>query len=151
MKETTASDPRIYPASPISGVGAVVYNCGKILLVKRAKEPNKGLWSIPGGGIELGETFFEAARRETREECSIEIKVVRVLDAVDNIVRDPGGRVRYHYVIIDLVAAYVGGELKAGSDAADCGWFTPEEITQMNITLLLRAMFQRQGIIKDIA
>ena len=88
MKETTANDPRIYPASPISGVGAVVYNSRKILLVKRAKEPNKGLWSIPGGGIELGETIFEAAKRETREECSIEIEIERVLDAADNIVRD---------------------------------------------------------------
>lgn len=150
MKKTIASGRRLYPGLPIAGVGAVVLNEGRLLLVKRAKEPNKGMWSIPGGAIELGETIFEAARRETREECSVEIEVVRVLDAVENIVKDAGGRVRYHYTIIDLLARYVGGEPEARSDAAACGWFTPEAVAGMDISPLLRAMLERQGIIKGI-
>lgn len=148
MKDTTVKDNRLYPNSPVSGVGVVVYNAERILLIKRAKEPNKGMWSIPGGAVELGETINQAAAREVLEECSIKIKIERVLDAAENMVKDEKGRIRYHYVIIDLIAKHVSGEIKAGTDAAACGWFTPEEITGMNITPILRAMFQRQGIIK---
>ncbi len=149
MEESVIKDKRVYPASPISGVGAVVYYAGKILLVRRAKEPNKGKWSIPGGAIELGETIYEAAAREVLEECSIKIEIERILDAAENIVKDGNGRIRYHYVIIDLLAKYVSGELKAQTDAAACGWFTPEEVAAMDITPTLRAMFLRQGIIED--
>jgi len=152
MKETAIRERRIYPASPFSGVGAVVYNnAGKILLVKRANEPNKGMWSIPGGAIELGETIYQAAEREVLEECSVKIKIQRFLDAAENMVKDEKGRIKYHYVIIDLLAKYVSGKLKAGTDASDCGWFMPEEITGMDITPILRAMLERQGIIKHIS
>jgi ADP-ribose pyrophosphatase YjhB (NUDIX family) len=120
-------------------------------MVKRAKEPNKGKWSIPGGGIELGETVYEAARREVREECSIEIEIERVLDSADTIVRDKRARIKYHYVIIDLLARYTGGEIKAQSDAEECGWFTPEELAGLDITPTLRAMLEGQGIIKSVS
>ena len=151
MKKTDNRDGRIYPASPISGVGVVVYNnAGKILMVKRAKEPNKGMWSIPGGAIELGETINRAAEREVYEECSVKIEIERVLDGAENMVKDGDGRIRYHYVIIDLLARYVSGKIKARTDAADCGWFTTGEIAKMDITPTLRAMFRRQGIIKDV-
>ncbi len=142
------NESRLYPQLPVAGVGAVVFNKGKLLLVKRGNEPNKGKWSIPGGGIELGETVYQAAKREVFEECSVKIEIMRVLDAADNIVRDADGRIRYHYVIIDLLANYIGGDLKAQSDAAECGWFTPEEVAGMDITPILRAMLERQGIIK---
>jgi 8-oxo-dGTP diphosphatase len=144
------NDDRLYPRLPVAGVGAVVFNKGKLLLVKRANEPNKGKWSIPGGGIELGETIKEAAQREVFEECSVKIKIMRVLDAADNIVRDADGRIRYHYAIIDLLANYNGGDLKAQSDAQDCGWFTPEEVVGMDITPILRTMLEQQGIIKRL-
>ncbi len=150
MKETILNNSRLYPDSPVAGVGTVVSNKGRLLLVKRAKEPNKGKWSIPGGGIELGETIFEAAKREVLEECSVKIEIERILDAVDNIVKDSDGRIRYHYVIIDLLGRYVSGELKAQSDAQECAWFTPEEVVSMDITPLLRAMLERQGIIKSL-
>lgn len=144
-------DNRLYPGLPISCVGVVVYNAGKILLVKRASEPSKGMWSIPGGAIELGETIYQAGAREVLEECSVKIEIERILDAVENMVKDADGRIRYHYVIIDLLARYVSGELKASTDAAECGWFTPEEVASMDITPTLRTMFQRQGIIKDVS
>ena len=150
MADKKKSDDREYPDLPISSVGAVVRKDGKILLVKRGQEPGKGMWSIPGGAIELGETIYEAAAREVLEECNVEIKIKRVLDAVENIVKDGSGRIRFHYVIIDLQAVYVGGRLEAGTDAAACGWFTPAEAAKMNLTPTLRAMFLRQGIIKDV-
>jgi ADP-ribose pyrophosphatase len=144
------NDNRLYPRLPVAGVGVVVFNKGRLLLVKRGNEPNKGKWSIPGGGIELGETIKEAAQREVFEECSVKIKIMRVLDAADNIVRDNDGRIRYHYAIIDLLANYIGGDLKAQSDAQDCGWFMPEEVAGMDITPILRTMLEQQGIIKRL-
>jgi 8-oxo-dGTP diphosphatase len=151
LERYNLKDKRLYPSSPIAGVGAVVFKEEKLLMVKRAKEPNKGMWSIPGGAIELGETVFEAARREVREECSIEVEIERVLDAADNIVRDERGHINYHYTIIDLIAKYIGGEIRAQSDAEECGWFKPEEIVDMDITPTLRAMLERHGIIKSPA
>lgn len=125
MKETILKNPRLYPKSPMPCASAVVFKEGRILMVRRAKEPNMGKWSIPGGVMEIGETIFNAARREVREECSIEIEIERVLDAAENIVPDEKGRIRYHYVIVDVLAGYTGGEIKAESDAAECAWFTP--------------------------
>ncbi|OGN98871.1 MAG: hypothetical protein A2Y58_04755 [Chloroflexi bacterium RBG_13_51_52] len=141
----------MYPKSPIACVGAVVFKKDRILMVKRINEPSKGMWSIPGGAIELGETVYEAARREVLEECSIEIEIERALDAADNIVRDEKGRIRYHYTIIDLLAKYISGEIRAQSDAEECGWFEPEEIVSMDITPTLRVMLEKQGIIKSIS
>jgi 8-oxo-dGTP diphosphatase len=138
----------LYPGMPVAGVGAVVLHQGRILLVKRAKDPGKGKWSIPGGGVELGETIFAAAEREVMEECSVKVAIERVLDAADNIVKDAAGRIRYHYVIIDVTAKYVSGRLKAQTDAADCRWVTPEKAAGMDLTPTLRAMLEKQGIIK---
>jgi 8-oxo-dGTP diphosphatase len=138
---------RRYPAYPRVGVGAVVIRDGQILMVKRAREPNKGKWSVPGGLIELGETVYEAAAREVFEECSVKIEIIRVLDTVDNIVRDENGRVQYHYTIIDLLGRYISGEAVAQSDAAECRWVALKEIARLDITPLLRDVLQRQAII----
>jgi ADP-ribose pyrophosphatase YjhB (NUDIX family) len=151
MSESSIKDNRLYPESPTACASAVVFKEGRILMVKRANEPNKGKWSIPGGGIELGETVCEAARREVREECSIEIEIERVLDSADTIVRDKRACIKYHYVIIDLLARYTGGEIKAQSDAEECGWFTPEELAGLDMSTTLRAMLERQGIIKSVS
>ena len=133
--------------TPIPAVGAVVFKEGKILTIKRGQEPGRGKWSIPGGRVELGETTFEAAVREVREECSIEVEIERVLDSVDNIIRDEDGRIKYHFVIIDLLARYVGGEIKAQSDAEECRWVTPQELIKLDLTPLLRDMLKRTGLI----
>ena len=147
MRESTEKDNRWYPEQPIVAVGAVVFKEGKILTIKRSQEPSKGKWSIPGGRVELGETVYEAAKREALEECSIEIEIERLLDSVDNIIRDEEGRIKYHFVIIDLLARYVGGEIKAQSDAEECRWVTPQELVELDITPMLRAMLKRQKII----
>ena len=147
MDESPAKDNRWYPETPIPAVGAVVFKEGKILTIKRGQEPGRGKWSIPGGRVELGETTFEAAVREVREECSIEVEIERVLDSVDNIIRDEDGRIKYHFVIIDLLARYVGGEIKAQSDAEECRWVTPQELIKLDLTPLLRDMLKRTGLI----
>jgi 8-oxo-dGTP diphosphatase len=147
MNESTEKDNRWYPEAPIAAVGTVVFKEGKMLTIKRSQEPSKGKWSIPGGRVELGETVYEAARREVLEESSIEIEIERVLDAADNIVRDEEGRVKYHFVIIDLLASYVSGEIKAQSDAEECRWVTPQELVELDITPMLRDMLKRNRII----
>ena len=147
MNDLETDDRRWYPGAPVAAVGAVVFKDGKILTIKRAQEPSRGMWSIPGGRIELGETTREAAIREVREECSIEVEIERVLDSVDNIIRDEDGRVKYHFVIIDMLARYISGEIKASSDAAECRWVTPEEMARLDLTPMLREMLTRQKLI----
>lgn len=138
---------REYPGSPITGVGAVVWKDGKILLVKRGKEPNKGKWTVPGGVVELGETLREAVRREVMEECSIDIEVGEVAEALESIECDEQGRARYHFIIIDFMASYRGGEIKAASDAEECRWVSPEEISKMDVTEGLIKVLGKVGII----
>ena len=114
-----------------------------MLLVKRSNEPSKGRWSLPGGRIELGETIYEAARREVLEECSIEIEIERLLDVGDSIIRDEEGRISYHFVLIYLLAHYKGGDVKAQSDAEDARWVTTEELAKLDTHPQLRAVLMR--------
>jgi ADP-ribose pyrophosphatase len=150
MTESLDKDNRWYPRQPLVGVGAVVIENGQILMIRRSKEPSKGKWSIPGGMVELGETLYEAASREVNEECSIKIRIKRVLDATDTILRDDNGRIKYHFILVDMLAGYVSGEVKAQSDAEECRWFTPEEIKGLDIPPSLRDMFKRQNILNMI-
>jgi len=119
---------REYPAHPVVGVGAVVVRDGKALIIKRAHEPRKGEWSLPGGLLELGESLQDAVRREIKEETSLDIEVGPVIETFDRVHRDADGRIRYHFVIIDYVCWPVGGEPVAGSDAEAVAWVGPDEI-----------------------
>ncbi len=122
------NESREYPVRPICGVGAFVRKGDAILLIRRGKPPRLNEWSIPGGAVESGETWREAARREVREECGIEIAIGDVLDAINIVERDPDGRVRYDYAIVDFMATYLRGDLRASSDAADVRWITQDEL-----------------------
>lgn len=124
---------REYPSAPIVGVGAVIVRNDRVLLIQRGNEPNRGCWSIPGGVLELGETLAEAAVREVREECQLEIELQGVLSTFDMIQRDELGRVRYHYVLIDVGARYVGGQAIAGSDALGVRWASATELDHLDI------------------
>ena len=93
------------------GVGAVVWRGGEVLLERRGQPPAQGSWSLPGGLVDVGETLEQAVRREVREECSIEVEVGPLLGVFEPIVRDDDGRIRYHYVVIDYLARYVGGDV----------------------------------------
>jgi len=118
-------------AFPQIGIGAVVFKDNKILLVKRSNAPSMGLWAIPGGRLELGETLHHAAEREILEETGIVIHAKKPLFTFDVIERDASGNIRYHYVIVDLEAEYVSGEPIASDDASEARWIAAEEIPSL--------------------
>jgi 8-oxo-dGTP diphosphatase len=140
---------RKYPDRPVVSVGVVIFKGDKILLIQRGNEPNKGCWSIPGGAVELGETIREAATREVREECGIEIAPGEVLEVVDAIVRDEQGGIKFHYVLIDLLAEYRGGALSPQSDILDACWTREGDLDRFDIfptTLaIIRRAFSKRG------
>ena len=124
---------REFPELPLVGVGAIVIEGDRVLLVKRAHPPIQGQWSIPGGVLEVGEMVREAAVREAREETGLMVEPGELLGVYDRILRDPEQRVQYHYVLIDFLCRVVGGELLAASDAAEVRWFRREELSALRL------------------
>ncbi len=126
---------RQFPDRPVVGVGAVVLDEeGRVLLVRRAHEPLKGEWSLPGGAVELGETLEEALVRELLEETGLTVVVGPVVEVLDRVERGPDGRVEYHFVIIDYLCRAVGGRTTSGSDAAEAVWVPPAELERYRLT-----------------
>lgn len=142
------SPKRVYPETPLVGVGAVVQRGRRILLIRRANEPGRGLWSIPGGLVEVGETLREAARREVEEETGIKVKIGELLDVTENIIVDENGRVKFHYVLIDFRAEPASGDekLTPSSEALEARWFTPEEMKGLPLTRTVRRLLKKMGI-----
>ncbi len=134
VPETTTRPSRQYPAQPIVGVGAVIIQDAKIVLVKRRFEPLAGQWSLPGGRLELGETLEAGLAREMLEETGLEIQVGPVVDVFDRILLDPERRVRYHYVLIDYLCRPVGGSLNHGSDVAAAEFVDPADLARFRLT-----------------
>jgi 8-oxo-dGTP diphosphatase len=124
---------REYPENPLIGVGAVIVENNRALLIRRAHAPLLGEWSLPGGVLECGETLRDAAVREAREETGLVVEVGEMLGVYERVIRSDDARVRYHYVLIDFLCRAVGGDLKAGSDAADVRWFTRDELPVLNL------------------
>jgi len=112
---------REFPEAPLVGVGAVVVDEGRVLLVRRGTEPLRGQWSLPGGLLELGESLTNGVVREVREETGLIVEPVELIELLDRIYRE-GERVRYHYVIADYLCRVAGGALKAASDADAARW-----------------------------
>jgi ADP-ribose pyrophosphatase len=133
----TRTDPN-YPAVPRVAVGALVIRSGAVLLVKRGKAPADGQWAIPGGSVELGETLQQAAEREILEETGIQIKAASPVYTFDFIERDQEGAVRFHYVIIDLAAAYLSGDIKAGDDADQAAWIPLADLERVDLNATTR-------------
>ena len=125
---------REYPQSPIVAVGAVILDGVRIVLVQRGREPSQGLWTFPGGAVELGESIQDAVRREALEETGLVVEVGEVATAIDHIVRDEGGEVLYHYVIVDYLARPIGGALRGGSDVRDARWATLADVEALEMT-----------------
>lgn len=138
---------REYPESPRVGVGAVVFREGRVLLVRRAVAPSQGLWAIPGGGQKLGETLRQAAEREILEETGITIRAGEPVYVGDLVYRDDGGRIRYHYVVVDFAAADLGGEVRGSDDALEARWVSPEEFAGLDATPTTRELLTRLGFI----
>lgn len=128
---------------PIIGVGAVVLHDGKVLLVKRANPPCQFQWAIPGGKVRYGETLQQAAEREIREETGIIIKAGKPIFGFDHIEQDSSGGVQCHYVIVDLRADYLSGDISANSDAAEVRWFARQDLlTVDNVNVVTMQLLQ---------
>ena len=126
-----APEDRHAPSRPWAGVVVVVWRDDRFLLTLRAKPPHAGLWGLPGGGVQLGETLLAAAAREVREETGIICAPIRSFSAVDVIERDAQGEVAFHFLLAAVVARWQGGEIVPGDDAVDARWFTPDELSAL--------------------
>jgi len=138
MSKSAALSGGGYPAGPRTAVGAIVFRDDKVLLVRRANPPGQGLWAIPGGRVELGETLKEAARREVREETGVIINPKEPVYVFEVIERDDEGGIRFHYVIIDLLAEYLSGVVNPGTDASEARWISSEELKELPVTKTTR-------------
>lgn len=138
---------REYPDHPRVGVGAVVLREGRILLVRRGVSPARGLWAIPGGGLKLGETLQQGAEREILEETGIVIRAGAPLFTCDSFEKDAAGRLRFHYVIVDLKADYLSGDVKGGDDALEARWVSPEEVGGLPVTKTTQTLLSEIGFI----
>jgi 8-oxo-dGTP diphosphatase len=125
---------REFPEIPLVGVGAIIIEESRVLLVKRAHPPLQAQWSIPGGVLEVGELIREAAVREAREETGLIVEPGDLLGVYDRILRNAEKRVQYHYVLIDFLCRRVGGELAAADDAAEVRWFGRDELPALKLT-----------------
>jgi len=132
-----------YPNRPLVAVGAVVFKEDKVLLVLRAKPPAENRWTIPGGSVELGETLQEAAEREILEETGLTIQAGKPVYTFDVIERDPKGKILFHYVIVDLAADYVSGELRPGDDATDVCWASPRDVKTLKVSAATRKLLNQ--------
>jgi ADP-ribose pyrophosphatase YjhB (NUDIX family) len=132
---------REYPERPMVGVGGVIIDQGRALLIRRGSEPLLGEWSIPGGTLELGETLEEGVARELLEETGLTVKVIELIEVFDRIyvestagASDEKKGPRFHYVIVDYLCQRLTGEAVAGSDVTDVAFASEEELPKYNLT-----------------
>ena len=134
---------REYPAHPVVGVGAVVVRDGRALIIRRAHEPRKGEWSLPGGHLDLGESLIDAVRREVKEETGLDVHPGPIVETFDRVHRDPDGRIRFHFVIVDFVCEAPSGEAVAGSDAEAVAWVTAAELDGYGVNAHAAAVIRK--------
>ena len=134
---------RIYPEHPIIGVGGIVVDGGRVLLVKRGHEPLKNEWSLPGGAVELGETLETAIAREVQEETGLTVEVGPIVDVLDRLRYDTDGRVKYHYVLVDFLCHPTGGALAAASDADAAAWATLDDLPHLGVAEAMISVIQK--------
>jgi 8-oxo-dGTP diphosphatase len=124
---------REYPEQPLIGVGAIIIDGGRVVLIKRGHAPLAGEWSIPGGVLEVGETMREGVVREAHEETGLLVEPLDLLGVYDRMLRDDRGQVLYHYVLVDFLCRVTEGNLTAAGDAAEAGWFTHQEAIDLSL------------------
>lgn len=125
---------RTYPTRPYLAVSAAIFRDGRVLIVRRAQPPAHGLYTLPGGGVELGETLAEAAIREVREETGLEIEPLVLAGYRQVIARDAAGRIERHFVILAFAARWIAGEISLNKELAEARWRVPSELAELNTT-----------------
>jgi ADP-ribose pyrophosphatase YjhB (NUDIX family) len=125
---------REYPEHPLVGVGGFIHKGGRVLLIKRKFEPNKGRWSLPGGLLEIGEDPEEAAKREVREELGLEVATEGLLQVANEVIKDDQGRVRYHFILVDYLMKPLGDEITLNEESEEYAWFEPSAVDGLNTT-----------------
>jgi len=144
LQNLTPKTAGAYPDQPRVAVGAIVFKDDRVLLVRRGKPPAEDLWAIPGGRVEIGETLQEAAEREILEETAIAIRARVPVYTFDIIERDTRGRIRFHYVIVDLTADYIRGNPQAGDDASEARWVSSDELATLKVSAKTRQLLKTQ-------
>ena len=134
---------RAYPDRPFVGVGAVIVDRGRVVVIKRRFEPLAGQWSLPGGAVDIGETLVECVAREMLEETGLVVEVGPVVEVFDRIIRDAAGGVQFHYVLVDYLCRPIGGELRAGSDVAEAVYAAPGELARFALADPATAVIRR--------
>jgi len=132
---------REYPERPVVGIGGVIIEQGRCLLIRRGSEPLRGEWSIPGGTLEIGESLQEGVARELLEETGVEVRVLDLIEVFDRIFLEnetPGSRQtkspRFHFVIVDYLCERISGEARAGSDVTDVAYAREDELAKFHLT-----------------
>ena len=134
---------REYPERPIVGVGAVILDADRVVLIRRRYEPLAGQWSLPGGTLELGETLEQGAAREMLEETGLVVEIGPVIEVFDRIIHDDEKRVRYHFVLVDYLCWPVSGELRAGSDVEAAVFAHRDDLARFGLTSKATAVIER--------
>ncbi len=131
---STSTESRTYPTRPYLVVSAAIFRDGRVLIVRRAQPPANGLFTLPGGGVELGETLFEAVIREVREETGLEIEPLALAGYRQMIARDAAGRIERHFVILPFAARWLAGECSLNDELAEARWLKPSELSGLETT-----------------
>ena len=141
------TDIRAFPPRPIVGVGAVIVDAERVLVVRRGRPPLEGEWSLPGGAVEVGETLVAAIQREVLEETGLVVAVGPMIEVLDRIHLATDGRVEYHYVLVDYVCTVVGGRLRPESDVSDARWATRSELPALAVAPLTVSVIDKAIIL----
>lgn len=137
------ADSRRYPTRPFLGVGALIFDGSRILLVERGKEPLKGYWSLPGGVLETGESLREGMRREVREETGLEVDPYEIAEVFERIMPDAEGRIEYHYVLIDYLCRIESGTLAPADDVSATQWVDVARLGELHLTAGTKDVIER--------
>jgi 8-oxo-dGTP diphosphatase len=130
---STSTESRTYPTRPYLAVSAAIFRDGRVLIVRRGK-PSHGVYTLPGGGVELGETLEQAVIREVREETGLDIEPLELAGYRQMIVRDAGGKIERHFVILPFAARWIAGEISLNEELADASWLLPSELSGLKTT-----------------
>jgi len=130
----TSTDSRTYPTRPYLAVSAAIFRAGRVLIVRRGTPPMQGIYTLPGGGVELGETLEHAVIREVREETGLAIEPIWLAGYREVIARDAEGKIERHFVILPFAARYLAGEISLNAELAEAKWLLPAELSGLRTT-----------------